>query len=107
MNKESRALGLIGITAKAGKIVCGTEAVEETIIKRKSRLVIVAQDASEKTKNNMKHKCAQYSIPIAEFSIIEKLSKAIGKQNKAVISIRDINLGEEIYKIICGGEAIG
>ena len=38
---------------------------------------------------------------------IEILSKAIGKNNKAVIGIKDGNLSKEIYKIINGGEVIG
>ena len=41
------------------------------------------------------------------FGMKDELSKAIGKNNKAVIGIKDINLSNEIYKIICGGEAIG
>lgn len=92
---------------KAGKLACGTEAVEETIEKRKSKLVIIATDASEKTKENIKYQCKKGQIPIAVFGTIETISKAIGKQNKAVISVKDKNLGEEIFKIICGGEAIG
>lgn len=107
MNKESRVLGLIGITKKAGKIACGIEAVEETIKMKKARLVLIATDASEKTKQNVTYCCVKYHIPIAIFSTIESISNAIGKSNKAVISIKDKNLGEEIYKIICGGGAIG
>lgn len=107
MNKESRVLGFIGIATKAGKIACGTEAVEETIEKRKAKLVMIAQDASEKTKKNITYQCEKSQIPIVIFSSIERISKAIGKTNKAVISIKDKNLGEEINKIICGGEAIG
>ena len=107
MNKESKVLGLIGIATKAGKIAFGTESVIETIENKKARLVIFAQDASEKARENMTYKCEKSGIPIVAFGTIDILSHAIGKENKAVISIKDKNLGEEIYKIICGGEAIG
>ena len=38
---------------------------------------------------------------------IEELSKAIGKSNKAILGIKDINLSNEIQKINNGGEVIG
>ena len=42
-----------------------------------------------------------------EYLKIEDISKSIGKNNKAVIGIRDTNFSREIKKIIDGGEAIG
>ena len=38
---------------------------------------------------------------------IRNNSKAIGKQNRAVIGIKDKNLSEAIQKVICGGETFG
>ena len=35
------------------------------------------------------------------------MSHAIGKNNKAVIGIKDLSFANEIEKIINGGEAIG
>ena len=107
MDRENKVLGLIGISAKAGKIAFGSESVIETIEKNKAKLVIVASDSSDKTKENIAFKCEKNNIPIVTFGSIDKLSHAIGKDNKAVICIKDKNLSEEIYKIICGGEAIG
>ncbi len=106
MNKESRIIGLIGIATKAGKVTFGTEAVKDLVSMNKAKLVIIASDASNRTIDNFKFMCNKKQIPIAIFGTIEMLSKAIGKPNKAVISIKDNNLSEEIYKIICGGEAI-
>ena len=107
MNKENSILGLIGIAAKAGKVICGTEAVEEAIKNKKAKLVIITEDASSKSIENMLFKCKKNDIPIVNYGTIEKISHAIGKINKSVICIKDNNLGEEIYKIISGGEAIG
>lgn len=97
----------MGIATKAGKVAFGTEAVIELIEKKKAKLVVIAEDASDKSKENITYLCNKNQIPIAVFGTIETISRAIGKPNKAVISIKDKNLGEEIYKIICGGEAIG
>ena len=107
MNNQNRVLGLIGISAKAGKISFGTEAVKESILKKKAKLIVVAENSSNRLKEKFTKLCEQYKIPIATFGTIEQISQAIGRQNKAVICIRDKNLSEEIYKIICGGGAIG
>ncbi len=107
MNRDNRILGLIGIATKAGKVIAGSEAVEEAIINKKAKLVIVTKDASARTKDHIKRYCEQNKIMFSIFGVNEEMSKAIGKANKAVICIKDKNLGEEIYKIICGGEAIG
>ena len=92
---------------KAGKIVFGSEACLEAIERKKIKLVLIAGDAAERTKENFTYKCKRVGIPISEFANIEEISKAIGKNNKAVIGIREKNLAEEITKIINGGDIIG
>lgn len=104
---NNKALGLIGIATKAGKVSFGTDAVLERILKKKTSLVIIAKDASNKAKENMNYVCKKNEIKIIDFESAETLSHAVGKSNKSVICINEKNLGEEIYKIICGGEAIG
>lgn len=107
INQKNRVLGLIGLSAKAGKIECGADAVEECIKRGKAKLVIVSEDAADRTKENFEFLSKQQSIKFAIFANKDELSKTIGKNNKAVLAIKDKNLSNEIYKIICGGEAIG
>ena len=49
----------------------------------------------------------KYDISIIISGKIEELSKAIGKSNKAILGIEDINLSREIQKINNGGDVIG
>ena len=51
--------------------------------------------------------CEEYKIPVITYGKIEELSKAIGKENKAIFAIKDVNLADEIKKIYNGGEVIG
>ena len=106
MNNK-KILGLIGLAVKAGKICFGADSVENEIKKQKVKLVIVANDASERTKDKFKKLCNQHNIEIIIQEEIENLSKAIGKSNKAIIGIKEENLSKEIQKINNGGEAIG
>lgn len=99
--------GLLGLAMRAGKIVFGTEACLQDIEKNKVKLILIANDAAARTKMKFNNMGRDKSIPIKECLTIEEMSKAIGKDNKAVIGIKDVNFSNEIIKIIDGGEAIG
>ena len=81
--------------------------MENAIKKKMVKLVVVAEDSSNRTKDKFKRICEEFHIPIIEFADIETLSKTIGKNNKAIIGIQDINLSKEMEKINNGGEALG
>ena len=97
----------MGLSAKAGKIAFGTDSCLEMIAKHKLKLVIVAEDSSERTINNFKDKCEQNNIDFYIFGKKDDLSKSIGKVNKAVIGIKDKNLADAIKKEIHGGGEFG
>ena len=103
----NKALGLIGISAKAGKIVYGADSCIEAIKKYKVKLLVVSKEASEKTKKNFKFYAEKYKVNICIYGTTEELSKCIGKKNKVVVGILEENLANEIQKIINGGEVIG
>ena len=104
---NNKILGLIGLSAKAGKICFGSDSVESEIKKRKVKLVIVAEDSSQRTKQKFQKICNEAQVNILIMQNIENISKAIGKSNKAVIGIKDINLASQIQKIYDGGDLIG
>ena len=101
----NKVYGLLGLCSRAGKIVSGMDAVLEDLRKNKIKLIIVAEDASEKTISNIKFLANPKKVPVLILGKIENNSKAIGKENKAIIGIKDKNIAEGINKIICGGEA--
>ena len=105
--KNNKILGLIGLAARARKISFGADSVELQAQKRKVYLIILAQDSSQRTKEKFQKISEKYNIPVIITQTIENLSKAIGKNNKAILGIGDINLAKEIQKINNGGEAIG
>lgn len=104
---NKKILGLIGLSARARKISFGADSVETGIKKKKVNLIIVADDSSERTKEKFKKLSDEYKIPIIIIGEIQELSKAIGKENKAILGIEDINISGEIQKINNGGEVIG
>ncbi len=104
---NKKILGLLGLCTKAGDICFGTDACIDLILRKKVKLIIVAQDAAERTKRNLEFVCKENDTKIIFFGTIEEISRAIGKDNKAVIGIKNKNFALEIEKIINGGEIIG
>ena len=100
-------LGLIGLAMKAGKVCFGADSVEENIEKRKVKLLIISKDSSERTKNKFVNICEKYNVPVIVDGDIDTLSKTIGKSNKVVIGIKDVNFAESIQKKYNGGDVIG
>ncbi len=104
---NNKILGLIGLSARARNIAFGADSVEMEIKKRKIHLIIIATDSSERTKSKFQKLSEEYNIPIIVVETIENLSKSIGKSNKAIIGIKDINIVNEIQRINNGGDVIG
>lgn len=104
---KNRVYGLLGISAKARKIAYGADSCLEEMKNKRIYLLIVAEDASQKTIKNYRFYTEKYQVPFLVWGEIEKISQAIGKRNKAIVGIKDINLSNEIQKIINGGEIIG
>ena len=97
----------MGLSARARKISFGADSVETQIKKKKVKLIIIAEDSSERTKDKFKKLGEIYNIPFIIVGKIDELSKSIGKANKAIIGIEDENLSNEIQKINNGGDVIG
>ncbi len=100
----NKVYGLLGISSKAGKVISGTDIILEKMERKKVKLVIIAEDASEKTIKNMKYYCNKENVELIIYGNILENSKAIGKHNRATIAIIDQNLANAIKKLIHGGE---
>ena len=106
INLQSKVSGLLGLATKAGKIAFGTQAVIESIEKKTAKLVVIAKDTSEGSRNKIQKICEEKNVTYIIFGSIEENSIAIGKFNKAVIAIKDNNFADAILKIINGGDTI-
>jgi|SRR5690554_477049 len=89
MIKVKQWLNLLGLANRSGNIVTGEETIINKIRQDKVKMVIVAVDASEKTKKLYFDKCKFYNITCVEAGTINELSKAIGKINRVAVGICD------------------
>lgn len=97
MNKK--IYSMIGLCMRAGMLAYGSDMCEEKTKYGKVRMLIVACDASDNTKNRFKKLCNKNVIYV-EFGTIDEISHAIGKENKAVIGVLDSNFCKKINEMV-------
>lgn len=88
MSVNNSVLNTLGLAQRAGKSVSGDELVLQ-ISKNKINLVILATDASDRSKKHMYSKCEYYGVEVIEMFTKEEISNAIGKFNRIAVGIAD------------------
>lgn len=95
---QNKALSMLGIATKAGKVVTGEFSTEKAIKTGKAYLVIVAGDASDNTKKKFRNMCDYYHVTIKEFADKYSLGAACGKDFRASLAITDDGLSKAVIK---------
>ncbi len=100
---RTRLLGMLGFAMRAGKIIIGTDSVTAALPAKGAksvRLVILASDASEATKNKIKYKCEFYQKTVIVVNITgDELGRLLGKLYAPMVTaITDDRFAEEILK---------
>ena len=96
----NKIYSILGICMKAGKLVCGSDVCIENIKKRKAKLVIVSEDASQNTKDKIANITKQNNITLIYFGEKEFLSKSVGKVDKAIYAILDDGFSKKILELL-------
>lgn len=89
---NNKIYSMIGIAKKGGKVAIGYDVTCLNIEKNKSVLVLIAEDASEKTKKNILYVCNKYNCKYIEYGEKNLLGKSLGRKMVSVLSINDENI---------------
>ncbi len=95
-----KALGLVGLAKRAGKIAAGEGAVKDSIRFGKAYAVIIASDASDNTRKNITDSCKYYEVPYYIAYTKDILGHAIGNNFNAAIAVLDKGFCENIEKYL-------
>lgn len=96
----NKILSMLSLAKRAGKLVSGEFLVEDSIRRKKSKLVVIASDASENTKKLFKNKCMFYGVDYFIYASKEELGFSIGKFKRASLSIEDENFASKIQSLL-------
>lgn len=101
--KQDKALSMMGLAQRAGKVVSGEFSTEKAVKQRKAKLVVVAGDASDNTKKMFSDSCRYYEVPIYFYGDKDTLGHTIGKQFRASLAVLDEGFAKQIEKHIKDG----
>ena len=91
---------LLGLCMKAGRLLSGSEQVKTAVKDGKGILLILAEDSSERTKEEYIRLAKLSGITWRIFGEKEKLGHAVGKGIRAAILISDGGFGTSLLQRI-------
>lgn len=100
---SEKLLGLIGLAARAGKLIYGAPMVCEALRKRQPiYYVFRAAGTSENTKKRMDDKCRFYNVRLIDLELdMSELAHRLGKSGElAVTALTDESFAKGIEKLI-------
>ncbi len=95
---------MLGFAQRAGKIASGESAAQAVLRKKKGYLVIVAQDASERTRNNYIHWCEGEGVPCLVTGAQCELGRIIGRSPRSVVVVTDERFAQILLDASVGGQ---
>lgn len=91
---------MLGLCQRAGQLVSGDLAAEQALRRGHAHLVLVAGDASERTRAKFAHLAAEAGAPCYVVGTRETLGKAVGKAARAVVVVRSRDFTRGILGIL-------
>lgn len=79
--------GMVGLCAKAGRMVYGAQACMAGIKKGKIKMLLIEDAASQNTKKDFMDACAYYNVPVIVNESPRRIGEAAGKPANMVFGI--------------------
>ena len=90
-----KTLSTLGLAYRAKKLVLGEEVLNQI---SDVKLIIIANDISEKSRERFLKKCNFYNIEYIDRFTSSEISNALGKNNVKVVGIIDEGFKETLLK---------
>ena len=94
----NKLLSMLGLCARAGRLVSGVQAVDIALKKGEAKIVLIDEDASENTKKQMSDACAHKKTPLITVSACS-LGDAIGKPGRMIAAVTDQSFAGRILQL--------
>lgn len=94
------AFQLLGLAARARKVISGEELVIKEIRSGKAKLVLLASDASANTSKKIKDKCAYYNVECLVLGDRYDLGHATGKETRVSLAIMDAGFAKKMSMLL-------
>ncbi|AKP65642.1 ribosomal protein HS6-type (S12 L30 L7a) [Levilactobacillus koreensis JCM 16448] len=99
MTNSERALQLLGLVRRAGKLVTGESFVLAAVRDGSAKLVLMASDTGKSSQKQFRDKTTSYDVPLNESFTKDQLSTAIGSA-RTVIAITDPGFVRKLHQLL-------
>lgn len=103
MNNTQKALNMIGLAQRAGKLISGDERVEKAVKNGQAQVIICADDVSENTLSRYQHYSENYNTPIVFPFDSMAMSQALGKK-RSICCITDHGITKKFLSYFAESE---
>ena len=95
-----KVYNLLGLMQRAGKLITGEDLIIKNLKNKKIKLLVIAEDCGVNTKKKLEDKSNFYGVEHIEFSNIENISIAIGRDNRVAVGITDSGCIKKFKQLI-------
>ena len=95
-----KVYNLLGLMQRAGKLITGEDLIIKNLKNKKIKLLVIAEDCGVNTKKKLEDKSNFYGVEHIEFSNIENISIAIGRDNRVAVGITDSGFIKKFKQLI-------
>ncbi|MBP0726200.1 YlxQ family RNA-binding protein [Bacillus sp. RG28] len=97
---NQKGLSLLGLAARARKLISGEELVVKEVQQKRAKLVILSKDASTLTAKKITDKTTFYKVPLCFVENRYELGHAIGKDARVVVAITDQGFASKLQTLL-------
>ncbi len=99
MMRSSKLESLVGLARRAGKVAAGTAAVEEALLKKKARLVLLANDVSPNTQEQIVRLAETVGVSVLKTGTKRAWGTLFQRKELGVLAILDVNFAKGILSV--------
>lgn len=100
---EKAMYQFLGLARKAGCLLSGSEQVRDGLKHKKGTLLLIAEDASERTAEELRTMAERNRIAWRIFGEKEKLGQALGKGVRTAVLVTDSGFGKAVCEKLDAG----
>lgn len=97
---KSKLESYLGFARRAGRLAAGYDTCAQLLKRNKVYLLLVAEDASEKTREKFMKLAQRHQVQAYVFGTCQSLSEMTGLQDRYIYAVTDNNLAKAIAKEI-------
>ena len=91
-----KALNMLGLCARAGKLAYGVDAAEDAVRKGRASVVVMDADAGPNTRKALKNACESHGARLLEAA---NVGRATGKDSRMAVAVLDAGMAARVAEL--------